>query len=165
MAIDTLKRAALFLTLCLTQVLVLNYIHLFDVATPLLYVYFVIILPRGYPRWASLLWSFALGLSIDVFANTPGVASASMTLIALLQPYLLELFVPRDAVEDLPASAAELGKGKFTMLTVIIVVVYCLSFFTLEAFNFFNWQNWLLCVGGSALLTIVLVLTLENLRR
>lgn len=44
-----------------------------------------------------------MGLCIDVFANTPGVAAASMTFIGLLQPYLFELFVPRDSADDLEA--------------------------------------------------------------
>ena len=165
MAIDTLRRAAIFLALCLTQALVLNHIHLFNYATPLLYVYFVLIFPRNYPKWASLLWSFALGLSIDMFANTPGVASASLTLVALLQPYLLELLLPRDAAEKMKSSAKELGKGRFLLLTAILVVIYCFVFFTLETFNFFNWVNWLLCIGSSAVLTIVLILTIENMRR
>ncbi len=42
-----------------------------------------------------------MGLCVDVFANTPGVAAASMTAVGLLQPYLFELFVPRDSADDL----------------------------------------------------------------
>ena len=42
MAIDLIKRITLFVSLCLVQALVLNQIHLFDCATPLLYVYFKI---------------------------------------------------------------------------------------------------------------------------
>jgi rod shape-determining protein MreD len=165
MAIDTLRRAGIFLALCLTQALVLNHIHLFNYATPLLYVYFVLIFPRNYPKWAILLWSFVLGLSIDMFANTPGVASASLTLVALLQPYLLELLLPRDATEKMKSSAKELGTGRFLLLTTVLVFIYCLVFFTLETFNFFNWVNWLICIVSSAILTIVLIMAIENIRR
>lgn len=165
MAIDTLKRIGLFLLLCLVQALVLNHIHLFGMAIPLLYVYFIIMIPRNYPRWATLLWAFALGLTIDMFANTPGVAAASLTLTGLLQPYLLELFLPRDAAENTECSAHALGFGKFLALTLILVVIYCLLFFALEAFNFFNWRNWLMCAGSSSLLTAVLIMTLESIRK
>ena len=68
MAIDSLKRLLYFVLLCLTQVLVLNRIHLFGYATPLLYVYFVLLFPRNYPKWALLLWCFALGLVNDTFS-------------------------------------------------------------------------------------------------
>lgn len=149
----------------MAQVLVFNRIQLFHCATPLLYVYFALMFPRGYPRWAILLWCFVMGLCIDVFSNTPGVASASMTLISMLQPYLLELFLPRDAEDNVESSAKSLGTGKFATLTAIIVTIYCLVFYALEAFNFIYWLYWLECLGGSALLTIVLIMTLESLRK
>ena len=70
MSIDQVKRIVLFVILVLVQGLVLNHIHLFDCATPLLYIILVIHFRRNQPRWSALLWSFALGLCVDVFANT-----------------------------------------------------------------------------------------------
>ena len=162
---EAIRRFFLFAGLLLVQVLVLNRIQLFHCATPLLYVYFAVIFPLGYPRWAALLWGFVMGLAVDVFFNTPGVAAASMTLVALLQPYLLPLFLPRDAEEQMATSAATLCWGKFMTLATILVLIYCIVFFSLEAFTFFNWLHWLECVGGSALLTLVLIATLETLRK
>ncbi len=95
MATDILRRIILFIVLCLVQGLVLNHINLLGCATPLLYVYMALTFPRGYPRWAELLWCFFLGLSVDTFTNTPGVAAASMTLVGVLQPYILETSSPR----------------------------------------------------------------------
>ena len=109
MALDTLRRALHFVALCLVQALVFNHVHLFGYATVLLYVYFVVIFPRSYPRWAILLWSFALGLCVDMFTNTPGMAAASLTLVGFLQPYLLELVLPRDAAENIKSSVSALG--------------------------------------------------------
>ncbi len=154
----------LFFVLLLVQVLVLNHIHLFDCATPLLYVYLVLLFRRNYPRWGILLWSFALGLSIDVFSNTPGLTAASMTLLGLIQPYLFYLFIPRDSPDDLEPSMKSLGVARFSYYTLLAVSIYCLVFFTIENFNFFNWQQWLSCIVGSTALTAVLILVIENLR-
>ena len=44
------------------------------------------------------------------------------------------------------------------------LVVFGLAFFSLEAFNFYNWVQWLSSIGGSALLTIILILVIENFR-
>lgn len=77
MSIDVLKRAGLFIAYVLVQAMVLGRIHLFGFATPLLYVYFVVKFPRNYPKWGILLWSFSLGLAIDIFCNTPGGGSRS----------------------------------------------------------------------------------------
>ena len=165
MAIDTLRRALHFVALCLAQALVFNHVHLFGYATVLLYVYFVVIFPRSYPRWAILLWSFALGLCVDMFTNTPGMAAASLTLVGFLQPYLLELFLPRDAAENIKSSVSALGFSKFLMLASILVFVHCLVFFTIESFGFFNWQEWALTIGSTTVLTLVLLITIETIRK
>ena len=165
MTIDSLRRLFVFLILCLAQALVLNRVQLFHCATPLLYVYFAVMFPRNYPRWAALLWSFAMGLAVDMFNNTPGVAAASMTLIGFLQPYLIEFFLPRDAEENIKASAKALGVGRFASLAAILVLVYCVAYFALELFSFSDWLYWLQCAGGSAVLTFVLLMTLESVRK
>lgn len=165
MSVEILKRLGWFVGLGLMQVLVFNNIHLFGCATPLLYVYFAIIRPLDHPKWASLLWAFALGLAIDTFANTPGVAAASLTIVAAVQPYFLQLFVPRDAAEDFAASLRTLTTLRYCFYAFTLTLLQCLLFFTLEMFSLHDWLQWLECIGGSTLLTFVLVLTLESIRR
>lgn len=165
MNIDFIKRLLLFVVLLLVQVIVLNHIHLFGVATPFLYIYFVISFQRGYPKWAILAWSFLLGLGIDTFANTPGVATASLTLAALLQPYVMELFIQRDNEENLQPSISTLGPSKYITFALILTLVYCLTFFSLETFTFFNWLQWLLNFSTSTVLTLLLVIVIDGLRR
>ena len=165
MAADTLKRALGFIVLCLAQALVFNRIHLFGCATALLYVYFVIVLPRNYPRWASLLWSFFLGLGGDVFSNTPGMAAASLTLVGLVQPFLLTLFIPREAPENMKTAASTLGFTKFLTFAAMLVLLHCLVFFTIEAFSFFNWVQWGMNIVGTTLLTLLLLMVLEGIRK
>ena len=162
MSMDFLKQLGLFVVFVLIQTMVLGRIHLFDFATPLLYVYFVAMFPRNYPKWAILLLSFALGLTIDIFSNTPGLAAASLTLIGAIQPYFFELFVPRDSVGDLRPSIRNIGMLKYTYYIFPLVVLYCLVFFSLEAFNFFNWVDILKSVCGSAFITLVLIMTFES---
>lgn len=164
MSIDLLKRLGLFLALCVVQILILNHIHLFGVAIPLLYVYFVITFHRNTPKWAILLWSFALGLAIDVFSNTPGLAAGSLTLIAIIQPYLLELFVPRDSIDELEVSVKILGWSNFITFSAALILIFCLAFFAVETFTFYNWVHWLICAGSSAVLTLILILAIESVR-
>lgn len=158
------NRLIMFVVLALVQVLVLNYVWLFNVATPLLYVFFAITFPRNSAKGEVLVWCFMLGLVIDLFSNTPGLASGSMTLIGLLQPYLFELFVPRDSAENMEVSVATLGMGKFFTFSLILTLLYSLLFFALEAFNFFEWQMWLLRSVCSTTLTMVLMLAIESVR-
>lgn len=159
------RRILIFVLLILVQVLILNHIHLLGYATPLLYIVFVLKTRRNIPRGVILLFSFTMGAIIDLCSNTTGVTMASLTLIGLVQPPLLELFVPRDSAEDLEPSMKTLGVNKFIFFTFLIVFLFCLCFFTLETFNFFNWIKWLECIGGSTIFTVVLILVLENMRR
>lgn len=159
-----LKRTGLFFVFVLAQTMVLGRIHLFGCATPLLYVYFALSFPRNYPKWAILLWCFSLGLVIDVFSNTPGVAAASMTLIGVLQPYVLELFISRDAAENLRPSLRSIGLAKYLYYIVFLVVLYCIVFYALEFFYLYDIMEWLKCVCGSAAISLVLILTFESFK-
>ena len=158
------NRLVMFVVLLVVQVLVLNHVWLLNVATPLLYVYFAITFPRNTEKGEVLGWCFFLGLLIDLFSNTPGLAAGTLTLIGMTQTYLVELFVPRDSVENLEVSAATLGWGKFSMLSGILTLIYCLLFFILEAFNFFDWQLWILRAVFSTVLTLLLMLAIESVR-
>ncbi len=154
----------MFVALLLAQVLILNHVHLLGVGTPLLYVYFAITFRRNFPKWLVLVSCFLLGLLIDVFSNTPGLAASTMTLVALAQTYLIDLVAPRDSAEDLEASAKVLGTSKFVTLSALLTLLYCLVFFALEAFNFFDVLLWLARSVISFVLTMVLILAVESVR-
>ncbi len=164
MKIELINRLVMFLALFVAQVLILNHVHLFGVGTPLLYVYFAISFRRHFPRWLVLVSCFLLGLLIDVFSSTPGLAASVMTLVGLVQPYLLELIAPRDSAEDLEASSKAMGVNKFVTLSGLLTVLYCLVFFALEAFNFFDVLLWLARSSVSAVLTMVLLMAIESVR-
>lgn len=114
---------------------------------------------------AILLWGFLMGLIIDTFSNTPGVASGSLTFIAALQPFILQPFIPRDSSDDFQPGMDTLGVPQYTWYAVILTLIYNVVFFSLEMFSFFNVLEWLECIGGSSLLTLILILVIENVRR
>lgn len=164
-SIIIIRRICLFVVLCLAQALVLNHVRLFGCATPLLYVYFVLSFPHNISRSAALLWAFAMGLVTDIFTNTPGMAAASLTLLAAVQPSFFGLFLQHDAPDDVRPSHHTMGISQWAFYVGAMVMLHCLTFYTLEAFSFFNWQIWLKSIVGSWLITTILILSLESLRR
>ena len=84
MLVTQLIRLLQMLGLVALQVLVMNHVHLLGYATPLIYVAFLLYFPLNTSRVEILLWSFALGLTIDIFSNTPGIASSAMTLTGMV---------------------------------------------------------------------------------
>lgn len=165
MLLETIRRLMFAAVLCLVQALLLSRIRLFGCAVPMLFVYFVVTTRRGYPRGLTLLWSFLLGLGIDIFANTPGLNAASTTFTGFLQPYLIEMFLPRDADNNMAASARQMGWGKFTAYTTLVVMLFCITLFSLEAFRLPDLSYWALSAGGAFALTMAMILTCELLRK
>ena len=62
-------------------------------------------------------------------------------------------------------SLRNMGILKYLCYSSVLVVIFCLLFFTLETFNFFNWLQWIECVGGSTLLTLIFIITIEIVRK
>lgn len=149
----------------LVQALFLSHIHLFGVATPLLYVYLPLLFRRGYPRWAQLLLCFFMGLVADMFSNTPGLASSTLTLTGFVQPYFLELYLKKEDEADFKPSVGTMGFWKYLSYAFTLVFLFCLTYFSLETFSFAHWQLWLESIGGSLALTLLLILTIDSLRR
>ena len=164
MTTEWIIRLVQCVVLVLIQVLFLNHVHLFGMAIPLLYIYFTISFRRGTPQWVAMLSSFFLGLVIDMFSSTPGLAAGTLTLIALIQPYFLELFVPRDSADNIEVSLTSLGFSKFFLFSSALTLLYCLVFFGLESFSFFNVVSWLSHTLASGVLTSLLILAIESVR-
>lgn len=165
MKMEVIRQVFTFVILCIVQVLVLNHVNLFGCATPLLYIYFIMSFRRDYPKWGIMLWSFCLGLSVDIFSNTPGVAASSATFLGFVKPFIFSLFVQRDSPDDMRPGIRTLGMARYVYFTLICVLVFNLLFFTLEAFSFFNWLQWLRNIGGSTVLTALLILAFESVRK
>lgn len=165
MDVEFFKKLGWFVLLILLQVFVLNHVHLFGIATPLLYIYFIIQFRRNYPRWGMMLWSFFMGLFIDIFSNTPGISSFSLTLMSAIQPFVLMPFLPRESSEALLPGMDTLGLGNYALFAFFMSLVYNVVFFSLDMFSFFNFLAWGAYILSSTLLTTVLILVIENVRR
>lgn len=160
-----ISRVFLFFLFAALQALVFNHIHLFGYATPMPYVYFLLILPSATPRWAYVAIGFVLGLLMDLFTNTPGMAAASLCAAALVTPALLRIFSPSDEDEEafLP-SAKTMEWGRFLQFALAVILVHCILFFIIEAFTFFDLERLLLDILGSTILTFAFVAAFELIR-
>ena len=88
-----------------------------------------------------------------------------MTLIGLLQPYVLELFMQRDSEDDFRPSINSMGAGKYVYFSLLLTFIYCIVFFTVEMFIFFNWLQWILNILTSTLLSLLFIVVIDNLRK
>ena len=158
------SRIAWFVALVLVQVLLLNNICLFGLATPFIYIYFLLVVDKDIDRNTLMLIAFFLGLSVDVFSNTPGVNAGASVLIAFMRPVLLRLFSPRDEYENFEPGIYTLGPWAFVRYAFVTALLHHTVLFLLEAFSFVNLGYLSLRILCSALLTVALVMAIEFVR-
>ena len=149
--------------LVLLQVLILNRICLFGYVTPLFYIWMIIRFDSSMKRYSVLLWAFFLGLFIDLFSGTPGLNAASATLLAMLQPVLVKLFVPLDRHDVVVPCSAVMGGRPFAGYLLIMTVLHHTVYFILRSIPLGDWSVLVLKVVFSTLLTFIFMIVAERL--
>ncbi len=138
-----------FVVLLLLQVLVFkqlspgiesfNYIHV------ILYPVFIILLPLRTPQALVLLLSFALGLSIDMFYDSPGVHAAASVFTGYLRGIVLYQMEPRGGYNvNFSPTKARMGLKWFAAYAAWLMAGHLLFYFSMEAFNFTYFADTLL---------------------
>ncbi len=160
---EILKFALLFVVLVLCQVVVFNHICLFGVAIPLVFIYFIVKLPVTLGvNWLMTL-AFLLGLTIDIFSNTQGMNALACTVLSVCRQPVLRLYVPRqDDLSNPEPSIRTLGLAVFMKYVLTMSVLYCILFFAIEAFAFFNPLQLLLRIVFSTILTFIIILAFDG---
>ena len=141
-----------FVVLVLVQVLILNNIHFLRVATPFLYLYFILKMPVGSSR---------IGLTIDVFSNTPGMHAFACTLAGFIRHSLIQLLMGKDLPEGINPSYKTFGYGGFFRYTLLFVVIHHVALFLIESLTLFDPLFLAIRIAASVVTTTLLICTIE----
>lgn len=162
MVLQLIKLLFYTLILLVTQSLVLNHIHFLGYATPIIYIYIILKLPRYTTRWQSLLIGFFVGLCADSFTNTLGVSTIATTALAMFAPLLLNLFVDADNTDDFTPGYDSMGVSAFFRYVLFCVLFHHLIMFFVEAFTFIEWGGVFVGVLASTALTTAVIMAVES---
>lgn len=160
-----LQRIEWFIGLVLLQVLVLNRMHINGYATPFFFIYFILKYSSGVNRNTLMIWAFLLGMSVDVFGNTPGMNAAAATVLAFLREPLLRLVTLRDSTEDFIPGVKSMGISPFFRYILLCTFLFCSVLLVIDTFSFFNLPLLLLKIVTDASMTMVCILCVEAVRR
>lgn len=160
--INHLKR---FVGLVLFQVLILNQMHINGYATPFLYIYFILQIRSKARRNELMLWAFFLGLTIDMFSNTPGMNAASATCLAFFRTPLLKMVTLRDLDENFRPSIKILGLAVFFRYVLLTSTLFCILFFLINTFSLLHFSTMLLKIISSTVTTLLCIMSIEYTRR
>jgi hypothetical protein len=156
---DFWKYAFLFVVLVLVQVLILNNIQISGLINPYIYILFVLLLPFNIQGYLLLGFSFLIGITIDIFGNTPGIHAGATVLLGFIRPGLASLISSRELIEKgTTPNMAQLGVASFIKYVVISVLIHHLVLFFAETFSFSDILETILRWILSSLISILLIL-------
>ncbi len=146
------------------QVFIFNRINLWGYAVPLLGVMVLFHTPLSAGRIGNMVVAFAIGLILDAFTNTPGVAAGALTLTAFIQYPMVRAMLPKDVAEDAVPTRQLLGAYKYFWYVAILMAIHHVAYFVLEAFSFFHLSNLVLRLVGSYVLSLGVAWCIEMMR-
>lgn len=152
-----------FVVFVFIQIWVLNNIHFLRIATPFLYLYFILKFPVGTSQAQVVFFSFLAGLVIDSFSNTSGMHSAACTLAGFSREPLIRFFMGKDLPEGIFPAYHTFGIGGFFRYVLSFVVIHHVALFLLESLTFFDPLFLALRIFASVVMTTLLICTVEAL--
>lgn len=148
-----------FIVLVLLQVFLLKNFSLYNLSVPYLYILFILLLPFETPNLLLFLSSFLLGLTIDMFYDTPGLHAASCVVLALVRVLFISVTVQKDGFDNEPEpTLGNMGFRWFFTYAALLIIVHHFFLFNLEVFKFNEIQYTLLRFISSAAFTLFLIL-------
>lgn len=139
-------------------------VTLYDHAFAFFYVGFLILLPTRIRRAYLMLIAFFVGLSVDVFTNTPGMHAFSCVLIMFIRNFWLSV-LEADWQELANLNIITLRKRGFTALVFPLVFVHHLMLFTLENGGLRSFLDLTVTVVSSAVLSFALIFSIHYLMK
>lgn len=153
-----------FVFLVLVQVLIFNNIQLSGYLNPYIYILFIILLPFEVPHWLLITVAFLLGLSIDLFSQTPGIHAFATTFMAFFRPLVLNILSPRDGyVAGSYPRIYYYGFEWFLKYSIMLIFIHHFVLFFVEVFSLSGFLHTFLRIMVSTLFSTLIVVISQYL--
>lgn len=159
-----------FILFALVQVLVLKRIPLswesFNFVSFFIYPLFIFLLPLRTPHALVIVLAFVMGITMDIFYDSPGVHGATSVFSAFIRSYVISFLEPREGYKsnDSPTKH-HLGFIWFMIYCSVMLFIHLLFYFSVEAFTFYYFvEIWLRTISSFifSLLIILIYVFLFN---
>ncbi|MCA6450098.1 MAG: rod shape-determining protein MreD [Chitinophagaceae bacterium] len=161
-----LKNIIRFVVFILFQVYILNQVPpLHQYLVPYLYFLFILWLPFNISRFWLLLISFVFGLCLDYFTGTYGLHAAPCVLIAYIRPFLLNLLIPQETMEQsyVEPGHKSMGWAPYALYAGILSFVHHFYLVLIEWLQFGNFVYFLGKVAGTTAISLLMIFLAELL--
>lgn len=144
----------------LLQVVLFNHLYLFG-GVALVYMIALAKMPVEINRNIQILVGFFVGLTVDIFCNTPGMHALATTTVMWLRIPILHLYVNADDVKSGAPGISLIGMQEYIRYALTLVALHCVLLYFIESFTMFNFLVLLLKIVISTILTFGSALVLE----
>lgn len=159
-----LQFAILFIALALLQVLIFNHLVLFNVAVCFIFIFLILRLPLSLSTNLLLTISFLLGLTVDVFSDTPGLNALACLIIATVKRPVFFAYVSKDdKTKDITPSIRSIGWAAYSKYALTMSAIFCIIVFIIEFLNFADITQILLMTASSTLFTFPVILGADSI--
>ena len=152
-----------FVSLVALQVLILKRINLggenFNYISILVYPLFILLLPLRTPKAVVMLLAFALGITIDLFYDSPGVHASATVFMGFIRKFILNQIEPRGGYNpNYSPTKKRFGFTWFFKYSALLLSVHLLFYFSVETFNFAYFGDVLLRTVSSFVVSMVFII-------
>ncbi|MEL6635284.1 MAG: hypothetical protein AAFW73_11085 [Bacteroidota bacterium] len=163
-----IAQALRFVFLVLLQVLVFKRLTLgggnFNYVSVMVYPIFILLLPLRTPSALLIALSFLMGITVDLFYDSPGVHASAGVFMAWIRPGVLAILEPRGGynLNQIPAKRY-LGINWFARYAALLLFGHLFFYFSVEAFTFVYIVDIFLRTLSSFVVSMVFVLIYQFL--
>lgn len=124
-----------------------------------LYPMFIILLPTQTPKQFLILLGFLIGITLDMFYDSPGVHAGAAVFTGFIRDFSLRMFgVDIDKAKSLTPSRANIGLGKFSQVAAFILFLHIFVYYIFDVFTFVYLGEILLKTTGSFIVSYPLLI-------
>ena len=145
------------------QKLVIDKLPLSTYISPEAYLMFILVLPFKYSTTKSMLWAFALGMTIDVCSfGILGLHTIPLVAIAYLRPQLLKMVTATANIDSIQSPSPQtIDFRPFLAYIALSTFSYLTLLFCLDNYSFHNLFQLFLRIVLSTIVTTLFILVLQ----
>lgn len=147
--------------LLLIQILLLRNLSFYNIATPFVYILFLLLLPFGIPNLLLYLIAFITGLTLDAFYDTLGVHTAACVALAFVRILFISVTINRDGFDEPEPTLGNMGIKWFIIYALLCTFAHHLALFFLETFRLSEFAYTLLRCLFSGIFTLFMIVLIE----
>ncbi|MET3112534.1 hypothetical protein AAKU52_000245 [Pedobacter sp. CG_S7] len=141
------------------QIILLRNLSFYDLATPFIYVLFLLLLPFGIPNILLYLIAFGTGLTLDAFYDTLGVHASACVTLVFVRIQFISISVNRDGFDEPEPGLGNMGFKWFSLYSLLCIFSHHLVVFVLEAFKISELSYTLMrCLMGGIFTFFIIIL-------